>query len=137
MRGRVETLPLVFQYAKAKRLAPWAQGIVRQLGSMLVFENIEDFKEYIHKRGARTPRKKHNPGDTSMKTTFKLNMSADAWRNGSGIILASGRYGTRTKPGASYTVPKALKAVRDTLKAQGRAFTEVCAEDGYITITAE
>ena len=51
MRGRVETLPLVFQYAKAKRLAPWAQGIVRRLGCMLVFENVEDFKEYIHKRG--------------------------------------------------------------------------------------
>lgn len=76
-----------------------------------------------------------------MKTTFKLNMSADAWKTRGHIPackVENGKQGSYTyKGGASYTVPKALKAVRDTLKAQGRAFTEVCTEDGYTTITAE
>ena len=73
-----------------------------------------------------------------MKTTFRLNLSADAWKTPGHVFVAkkgNGK-GGRYVGGASYTVPKALQAVRDTLKAQGRAWTETCTEDGWMTITS-
>lgn len=72
-----------------------------------------------------------------MKTTFKLNQAADPWKTPGHIPIATKGRGQAYIGGAAYTVPKALKMVRESLKSQGRAFTEVCDTEGWITITAE
>ena len=74
-----------------------------------------------------------------MKTIFRINLTADKWKTVGAVFVAKagdGKGGYYTG-GENYKVPKALKAVRESLTMQNRNWTETNGEDGYLTITAE
>lgn len=72
-----------------------------------------------------------------MKTVFKINPACpDSWKT-AGSISIPGKNGGRYTRAVKMSMGKALKIVRESLKLQGRAFTETTDENGFFVITAE
>lgn len=72
-----------------------------------------------------------------MKTVFKINMNAEDWKTGGSVFIAkrgNGRGGSY-KGGVNMGVIKAIKAVKESLLAQGRTYEESVHGD-FMVITA-
>lgn len=72
-----------------------------------------------------------------MKTIFKVRVMAEDWKTVSAIYTAKkdNAKGGKYTGGEAMTFVKALKRVKETLKAQNRAFTER-AEGEFVVIEA-